>query len=169
MLWRLPFWLLTADPEPVSPLPCCPPPLSPRVGLTNAWENSVAKNVDSLRICRFLLSIQFGGCDKRVENTFSLLASFFIFLLLFGQLCLRFVGEGQDRGRGSNTQRFFTFRLIAPPTQPDRDSSGQLSTVIFGLLSFVCLNIKILFATNFHWAVCFSTPVTLGDHATPTK
>lgn len=107
MLRRLPFWLLTADPEPVSPLPCCPPPLSPCVGLTNAWENSVAKNVDSLRICRFLLSIQFGGCEKRVENTFSLLASFFIFLLLFGQLCLRFVGEGQDRGRGSNTQRLF--------------------------------------------------------------
>lgn len=130
MLWRLPFWLLTADPEPVSPLPCCPPPLSPCVGLTNAWENSVAKNVDSLRICRFLLSIQFGGCEKRVENTFSLLASFFIFLLLFGQLCLRFVGVRVGEGGGQILNGFFTFRLIAPPTQPDRDSSGQLSTVI---------------------------------------
>lgn len=109
-------------------------PLPPRhsVGLTNAWENCVAKNVDSLRICRFLLSIQFGGeCEKRVENTFSLLASFFIFLLLFGQLCLRFVGEEKpEEGGGQILNGFFTFRLIAPPTQPDRDSSGQLSTVI---------------------------------------
>lgn len=70
-------------------------------------------------------------CEKRVENTFSLLASFFIFLLLFGQLCLRFVGEEKpEEGAGQMLNGFFTFRLIAPPTQPDRDSSGQLSTVI---------------------------------------
>lgn len=72
-----------------------------------------------------------GECEKRVENTFSLLASFFIFLLLFGKLCLRFVGEGKpEEGGGQILNGFFTFRLIAPPTQPDRDSSGQLSTVI---------------------------------------
>lgn len=71
-----------------------------------------------------------GGCEKRVENTFSLLASFFIFLLLFGQLCLRFVGVRVEEGGGQILNGFFTFRLIAPPTQPDKDSSGQLSTVI---------------------------------------
>lgn len=111
----------------------------------------------------------FGGCEKRVENTFSLLASFFIFPYFLGNFACDLWVKDKTEGGGQILNGFFTFRLIAPPTQPDRDSSGQLSTVIFGLLSFVCLNIKILFGTNFHWAVCFSTPVTLGDHATPTK
>lgn len=110
------------------------------------------------------------GGVKSVWKTrfpYSLLSSFF-FCFLGNFACDLWVKD-MTEGGGQILNGFFTFRLIAPPTQPDRDSSGQLSTVIFGLLSFVCLNIKILFATNFHWAVCFSTPVTLGDHATPTK
>lgn len=71
-VWRLSFWLLTGDQPPLHYSPLI-------VGLTNAWDNCVAKNVDSLRICRFLLSIQIAGCEKRVANTFSLLASFFLY------------------------------------------------------------------------------------------
>lgn len=95
---------------------------------------------------------------KSVRNTrfpCSLL-SFFIFLLLSGQLCLRFVGE--EAGQILNGFFYIPFDCTA-------NAAGQrfVGSVVHSysgcfLSSFVCLNIKILFATNFHWAVCFSTP-----------
>lgn len=120
------FWQQTPRPPYFNP----PPTI---VGLTNAWDNYVAKNVDSLRICRFLLSIHIAGCEKREEYTFSLLASFFLyFSFAFWATLLTICG----RGSGSNTQRFFLHSVWLHRQRSRTEIRRVSCSQLFGLLSF---------------------------------